>query len=150
MSASRGWLRRLEQPHDGSRLPGWKLAVFASPGVAMRAMYYPLFVYVPAFQVLFSANDEVPRPRAMNEKNRPAISTARADDCTDNPSLPANAESTTSRSASRQDDTTEADACVVWATSRPPKGLGQAPGRSNAAGATDCRSQSVWWLRLRV
>jgi Na+/melibiose symporter-like transporter len=43
-----GLLDRLAQPHDGSPLPGWKLGVFASPSVAMRAMYYPLMIYVPA------------------------------------------------------------------------------------------------------
>lgn len=43
--ARRGWLAR---PHDGSPLPRWKLAVFALPGVALRAGSFPLFLYVPA------------------------------------------------------------------------------------------------------
>lgn len=43
-----GWLRRLEQPHDGSRLPGWQLALFAAPDVGTRAAYFPLTLYVPA------------------------------------------------------------------------------------------------------
>lgn len=41
-------MHRLEQGHDGSPLPGWRLSVFALPDVAMRAATLPLSLYVPA------------------------------------------------------------------------------------------------------
>lgn len=47
-----GWgrlrlLERLETPHDGSRLPAWKLTSFAMPAVAMRAGLFPLMFFIP-------------------------------------------------------------------------------------------------------